>query len=104
MKMRSWTIAHITDSSWYTLVPDARARLIRHQYQSDDDQRRQAAVYCINVSVWANWELLAMSLYVLGEKESTEVFKAQLPKPKGNQCDCVECVGAVCSDSVHSAL
>ena len=103
MKMRDWAKQKIGLIN-FMVVPDARARLIHHQYQSDNDQRRQAAAYFVNVYPSASWEQLAGWIYQEEEKEAAEVFKAHLPKPKGNQCDCVECVGAVCSDSVHSAL
>ena len=99
MNMRDWAgIGHII------IVPDARAEVIRHQYPSDDDQRRQGAQYYITVHPWASWEDLAGRLYWYEEHRALKTLKDVLPKPKGNQCDCVECVGAVCSDSVHSAL
>ena len=107
MNMRDWkemAIYYSSGSTHHIIVPDARAKVICHQYQSDSDQRRQGASYYVNVIPWASWEHLAEDLYEFGENSAIKVFKAQLPKPKGNRCDCVECVGAVCSDSVHSAL
>ena len=99
MEMRDW--ARIR---YNTIVPDAIAAAIRRQYQSDYDQRRQGAQYYINIHPDASWGDLAGKLYHCEETIAMEAFKAQLPKPKGNQCDCVECVSAVCSDSVQSAL
>ena len=108
MNMKDWkemAIHHSSSSRTYrTIVPNARAEVICHQYRSDSDQRRQGASYYVNVTPRASWEHLAEGLYRFAENSAIKVFKAQLPKPKGNQCDCVECVGAVCSDSVHSAL
>ena len=106
--MRKWTEVTIRESSGYTMntiiVFDARAAVIRRHYPSHDDQRRQGAQYYVNVVPEASWGHLARILYWNKENTAMEAFKALLPKPKGNQCDCVECVGAVCSDSVHSAL
>ena len=99
MNMSDWT-----GIGYITIVSRARADVIRHQYPSDDDQRKQGAQYYITVYPWASWEDLAWRLYQCEEHRVLNTFKDVLPKAKGNQCDCVECVGAVCSDSVHSAL
>ena len=105
MNMRDWArIGTPGGTAWTFIVPDARARVIRHQYKSDGDQRRQGANYFVNVTPWASWEDLAWCLYRCEEHRALKTYKDVLPKPKGNQFDCVECVGAVCSDSVHSAL
>ena len=78
-------------------VPDDRARVICQQYQSEHDQRRQGAIYYVNVYPWASWEDLATALYQCEEHTAIQVFKALLPKPKCNQG--VECVGAVCNEA-----
>ena len=104
MSMTDWAEISTPDRLTYILVPGARARVIHHQYQSEHDQRRQGASYYVNVFPWASWGDLAGKLYQWGENRALKTLKDVLPKPKGNQCDCVECVGAVCSDSVHSAL
>ena len=89
MKMSDW--ARIGSNPFYTIVPDARAEVIRRQYPSHDDQRRQGAQYYINVDPDASWEDLARMLYECEENRAKEAFKAELPKSKGNQCDCVVC-------------
>ena len=96
-------------SDWAILVfvthlPPARAQVILHRHQADHEQRRQGAVYYVNVNPTSSWGDLAGELYRYKDNRAMEVFKAQLPKAKGNQCDCVECVGAVCSGSVYSVL
>ena len=107
MNMWDWkevSILYYSGTLCHTIVPDARAEVICHQYQSDSDQRSQGTSYYVNVNPTASWEDLAGMLYQYEEYRAIKTFKDVLPKAKGNQCDCVECVGAVCSDSVHSAL
>ena len=100
MNMSDW----VKMINYINTVPDARIEVIHHLYPSGDDQRRQGAQYYITVHPSATWEHLAQELYQFQQYRALKTFKDVLPKPKGNQCDCVECVGAVCSDSVHSAL
>ena len=104
MELEKWSSTGYFTWGVYILVPKKRADIIRQQHPSTNDQKKEAATYYVTCSPFASWGDLAGSLYLAGEKRAGEAFKAQLPKPKGNQCDCVECVGAVCSDSVHSAL
>lgn len=78
-----------------SIVPDARADVIRHKYQSDHDQRRQGAIYYVNVYPMASLGELAGELYKCEENKAIEAFKAQLPKAKGNSCNCVDCVDVV---------
>ena len=105
MNVKDWTKLQPPDFIKVTpVVPDARAGMIRHQHRSEHDQRRQGASYYVNVTPRASWGDLAKRLYECEENSAIQSFKACLPKQKGNQCDCIECVGAVCSDSVHSAL
>ena len=106
MNMRDWQRLRRVDkhavAPLQTIIPVARSRVICQQWPSDDDQRRQGAQYYISVIPKASWGHLAEWLYQSEENRAVEVFKVQLPKPKGNQCDCVACVSAVCSDSVPS--
>ena len=104
MNIRDWAEIGNFTIHYSTIVPHYRAEVIRRQYPSGDDQKRQGAQYYITVYPLASWEDLAGMLYECEEHRAIKTFKDVLPKPKGNQCDCVECVGAVCSDSVHSAL
>jgi len=100
MELERWRLTG--DFACYgCLVPERRANIIRRQHPSTNDQKKEAATYYVTCSPFASWGDLAGSLYLAGEKRAREVFKAQLPKPKGNQYDCVECLGAMCSDSVH---
>ena len=82
MDMRDWT-----GNTFFliSLVPYARAKLICHHYPSEDDQRKQAAAYYVNVHLNASWEDLARWLYEYEEDKAIEAFKARLPKPIGNQ-------------------
>ena len=68
------------------------------------EDKEHTAQYYISVHADASWEHLADKLYWYEKHRAIKTYKAVLPKPKGNQCDCVECVGVVCSDCVHSAL
>jgi len=104
MELEKWNSTGCFTCGVFTLVPGRRADIIRRQHPSTNDQKKEAATYYVTCLPFASWGDLASRVYRAGEKRAGEVFKAQLPKPKGNQCDCVECVGAVCSDSVHSAL
>lgn len=83
MKMRNWTRIG-TSSSYHIIVPDARGRVIRRHYQSTRDQRRQAALYYVNVYPEASWEHLAGQLYGYEEDRALEALKIQLPKVIGN--------------------
>ena len=104
MELEEWDSTGDFGCGTSILVPERRADVIRRQHPSTNDQKKEAATYYVTCPPFASWDHLARGLYQAGEKRAGEIFKAQLPKPKGNQCDCVECVGAVCSDSVHSAL
>ena len=104
MELEEWNSTGEFNYGVYILVPEKRADIIRRQHPSTNDQKKEAATYYMTCNPFASWGHLAGGLYQAGEKRAGEVFKAQLPKAKGNQCNCVECVGAVCSDSVHSAL
>ena len=103
MNMRDWLPKY---SSYATFVPDARFEVICYQYPSSQDQKRQTTIYYVNVHPRASWDHLAWKLYQFQQNRIIEIFKAQLPKPKGNQCDCTDSVGVLCIviDSVHSAL
>ena len=94
--MRDWS-----EEFYPTFIPEARVAVIS---KSQSAEEHKAAAYFVQVHRDASWELLGRWVYEYEEEETIKAFKAQLPKPKGNQCDCAECVGAVCSDSVHSAL
>ena len=90
-------------SGGYILVPESRADIIRRQCTSITDEKKEAATYYVTCHPSASWGKLAKRLYQAGEKRAVEAFKAQLPNCKqGNQCDCVVCVGAVCSKSLHT--
>ena len=104
MELEEWESTGFFTCGIFILVSESRADIIRRQYPSTDDQKKEAATYYVTCYPWANWGCLAEHLYQAEEKRAIEIFKRQIPKPKGNWCDCVECVGAVCSDSVHSAL
>ena len=104
MELEEWDSTGRFYCGGWILVPERRADIIRRQHPSTNDQKKEAATYYVTCYPDASWGDLAWRLYQTGEKKAIVVFKAQLPKSKGNQCDSVECVGAVCSDSVHSAL
>ena len=104
MELEKWDSTGDFGCGFSILVPERRADIIRRQHPSTNGQKKEAATYYVTCYPNASWGHLARALYLAEEKKAIVVFKAQLPKPKGNQCDCVECVGAVCSDSVHSAL
>ena len=74
-----------------TIVPSARAEIIRSQYPSDDAQRRQGSHYYIDVHPYACWEHLASILYMNKEKAAIRDFRRNLPKIIGNHHDCVTC-------------
>lgn len=67
------------------VIPDSRAENIRSQYPSDNDQRKQAAIYYVNVDPAASWESLARFLYMYQEVAALKAFKEYLPKIIGNQ-------------------
>ena len=104
MELEEWSSTGEFYCGTSFLVHERRADIIRRQHPSTNDQKKEAATYYVTCPLFACWDHLARGLYQAGEKRAGEVFKAQLPKPKGNQCDCIECVGAVCSDSVDGAL
>ena len=70
------------------IVPASRADIIR-KTQTQQEQKRQAAEYYVNINPDASWGYLARMIYWQDEERAINVFKAQLPIPKGNQCDCV---------------
>jgi len=76
------------DFTWgdYHIVPQKRADIIRWQHPSTNDQKKEVATYYVTCYPHASWGHLARGLYQAGEKRAGAVFKAQLPKPKGNQC------------------
>ena len=104
MELEKWNSTGDFACGDYIIAPERRADIIRRQHPSTNAQKKEAATYYMTCPPYASWSHLAAGLYRAGEKRAGEVFKAQLPKSKGNQCGCVECVGAMCSDSVHSAL
>ena len=72
----------------FTIVPPSRAYIIR-KTQAQQEQMRKAAEYYVNIHPDASWGHLARMIYRTEEERAINVFKAQLPIPKGNQCDCV---------------
>ena len=72
----------------YYIVPPSRADIIR-KTQTQQEQKRKAAEYYVTINPDASWGHLAGMIYLAEEEKAINVFKAQLPIPKGNQCDCV---------------
>ena len=72
----------------YRIVPSSRADIIR-KTQAQQEQKRKATEYYVNINPFSSWCHLAKVLYMAYEEKAINVFKAQLPIPKGNQCDCV---------------
>ena len=100
-KLEKWESTGDFTIGGNVIVPASRADIIRrkHPYLN---QKKKAAEYYVNIHPFSSWHNLARFLYRAEEERAINVFKAQLPIPKGNQCDlCAESVGAVCSDILH---
>ena len=70
------------------IVPVSRADIIRENC-SHKGIRKKAAQYYININPFSNWGDLAEMLYTAREERAINIFKAHLPIPKGNHCDCL---------------
>ena len=90
MELEKWSSTGYFDFGGYIIVSGSRADIIRRQYPSPNDQKKEAATYYVICDPDASWGKLAEDLYQAGEKRAIEIFKRQLPKPRGNQCDCVD--------------
>ena len=88
VELEKWKSSGYFDIGDYRIVPSSRADIIR-KTQAQQEQKRKAAEYYVNINPEASWDDLAEIIYLADEERAINVFKAQLPIPKGNQCDCV---------------
>ena len=85
MELVEWSSTGEFQYGYMPLVSESRADIIRRQYPSTDDQKKEVAIYYVTCDPWASWGDLAKHLYLAGEERAMQVFKALLPKPKGNR-------------------
>ena len=83
-------------------MPELKSSVINiHQTMAKDDKEHSTTSLNIPGLVGKTWQDGSISLKNTEQSRPIELY---FSGQKVHRCDCVECVSAVCSDSVHSAL